>query len=1002
MREAECAATALAEPEDTLSSEEEFFRVPTGFTARRDRVLRVLIRTCREDGVATVCAPAGFGKTALLLQYAALVNDDMTRGEARVLDASGMTVTESFKIAERALQDLDGTMRPVVAIDNMPIVPAASYGRLSELIAAYRDEGCELVLSCLPTNRLLVKAVGEKSCIFASSLIVQPREYAQWARLYSISPSLDVYELTQGVPALVAMLQSVASKEPSSKALSKSIVGLYRAALNDLQAARDPLFRICALMMSMGSGSIDDLERCGVRVKSETLGRLSRDWPLFNYAPHTREFSCLGARSEGTWALRRAIAQFAPHIVSHAGRMLIKAKRFDDAMLLCDRVLAQGDAVALIAMCPTGFVLHGHGRFVTRLLERADGPEGDPLEAGALLAVHLAALTMGDYRLARSAAGELRRRADEIEQGVDAREWGIARALNALWASCSGMGLPKLSDEYLKSSGSRAAARLISFKERYGKLLAGDGHVEILGKRHAETDADLYDEIDLVEVAEWMLRALNEALHGKGCSEEEDMRFEHIDEALMARRLTSVAARVHMVRGVQHLMQGEPIGDERAFIDASTVAVRESDLATQLFCMTAEGWQELVLGQVVNAQFRGQQVLKLAPEGASFLQAWGYMLERCATLQNASSVSIRDQADTFDLSERAQDAAHAWSVALLLSAARFDSELSAWYSLHKDLLLESAFVPIARLAIDALGEKAEAVYRLIPKSQSRRYRHEKEQEEHPVRIEIFNECGDVGQVCINLFGGFHVLRNGHVLTDEVWRRKRASSLAARLALSMGAFIDRKSISDEMWPDMDYAKARKNLYVTASSLRSALSQQKTGPQYVLTQADGLALNSEYVSSDVRTFDLLAREVLLKKTGLSAQDIIEDCLKIERLYVGPLFVPNVGNPQFFAQMRRTYLSKFIDCMIRGIDAALENESIASATWLTEATLRQAPTREDVIRRAMAVFDACGRRREVVELYNSHLHYLESELRDGPEDETRIAYERIIRRAQHVEMI
>ena len=48
-------------------------------------------------------------------------------------------------------------------------------------------------------------------------------------------------------------------------------------------------------------------------------------------------------------------------------------------------------------------------------------------------------------------------------------------------------------------------------------------------------------------------------------------------------------------------------------------------------------------------------------------------------------------------------------------------------------------------------------------------------------------------------------------------------------------------------------------------------------------------------------------------------------------------------------------------------------------------------------MAVFDLCGRRREVVELYNSHLHYLQHEAHALPEEETRIAYEQIISRSK-----
>lgn len=148
---------------------------------------------------------------------------------------------------------------------------------------------------------------------------------------------------------------------------------------------------------------------------------------------------------------------------------------------------------------------------------------------------------------------------------------------------------------------------------------------------------------------------------------------------------------------------------------------------------------------------------------------------------------------------------------------------------------------------------------------------------------------DVGQVTINLFGGFHVLRNGHTLTDEVWKRKKASALAACLVLSIDTFVDRRVISEEMWPEMDYAHARKSLYTALSSLRGALSQRKDGPQYVVTQADAISFNGDYVTSDIRRFDALAREVLLRKTGRSAPGSYRRLFKARGGICGSAFYP-----------------------------------------------------------------------------------------------------------------
>ena len=47
-------------------------------------------------------------------------------------------------------------------------------------------------------------------------------------------------------------------------------------------------------------------------------------------------------------------------------------------------------------------------------------------------------------------------------------------------------------------------------------------------------------------------------------------------------------------------------------------------------------------------------------------------------------------------------------------------------------------------------------------------------------------------------------------------------------------------------------------------------------------------------------------------------------------------------------------------------------------------------------MRISDKTGRRREIVELYNRHLHLLEQELGSIPEEETRMTYESIIGRS------
>lgn len=176
------------------------------------------------------------------------------------------------------------------------------------------------------------------------------------------------------------------------------------------------------------------------------------------------------------------------------------------------------------------------------------------------------------------------------------------------------------------------------------------------------------------------------------------------------------------------------------------------------------------------------------------------------------------------------------------------------------------------------------------------------------------------------------------------------------------------------------------------MRHALGQRKDGPQYIVTQGDGIAFNSEFVDSDVVRFGELAREILLGHLRMSSSQLISMCLKVESLYVGPLLVPDRCTIPYFTHMRHVLQTKFIDCMIRGVDVAIEEEDVNSALWMIEAALRSEAGREDVVRRALQVYELAGRYSDVEEVYRMHREHLRRQADRAPEPETERVYRQI----------
>ena len=159
-------------------------------------------------------------------------------------------------------------------------------------------------------------------------------------------------------------------------------------------------------------------------------------------------------------------------------------------------------------------------------------------------------------------------------------------------------------------------------------------------------------------------------------------------------------------------------------------------------------------------------------------------------------MALDGEADLLDLAEPAQTPAEAWTAALRLAAAHRSSELSAWCSLNKKMLLTKGFTAFARQAVAVLGDKVGLITRVLPGDYA--MAAGMDSEPAPREGEAPWEGSDdadllLGQVNVRLFGGFQVERGGHVATDAIWRRRRACIIAARLVLAAGAFVGRKDV-----------------------------------------------------------------------------------------------------------------------------------------------------------------------------------------------------------------
>ncbi len=977
----------------------ELMPLGSSYTVRRDRLMNELIAKGRKAGIVVLYAPDGFGKTSVLLQYAQEVKNDPTRGPVRIIEADRAIGREVFMQLEVVTEELKDKPHSLIAIDNVPNLSQGETEELIDRIRSLRAMGVGVFMSCRPSNRQLIHGLGDSIKVNAQMLKVHAYEYSAWASAFSISTSLDFYQLTQGVPELVSAMQSgLYGQGDVAQMLENEIVHIYGAALVDLVSLENnALFSVACLMVLMGEGNISELEACGVRLSAIDQSYLVRDYPIFGVDPADRSFTCLGTEDNARLRLRKLVAEIRPELVVRAARILIKAGRCDTAMDLADAFLDRSAVLELAGQYGVDLALTGHGGDVCRAAlgkNEADGQASEPTPDEAL-GIYLAAVSVSNTKLARYMASIIERAGEQAICELDPVSWKVAHAFTAACYGDGGLGLPA-SHATLESEASCAALDMLSahVEIKHGLTERAKGGEILAGLK---TDKAYDCELDIAGTFVRADRMLTELFDGSYAgTDERDDEMALTLEALEARGIRALAIWVRMVLSARRLFAGMPVTDEQAFNELDRFAVRVRDNQVQLFGLILEGWQSLAEGRPVNAKFRAVQVLRLAEESIGYIRDNALLLERAAYLRNTSMVSVREEAELLDLSRTQVGGAEAWMVALHLASAGRDSDLAAWMSMNRPGILDPSYRLFARLAMHCLGEPAARIRKKLPVRELSRYSLRDDFEGEGERL---FQAGDaegvdaIGHIEIRMFGAFRAERDGFPITDKMWRRKKAATLAERLALGMDALVDRETLAMELWPHAEFNSARNNLYSTISRLRSALGPTPDGKSCVLIQNECIGLNGDYVKTDVRLFDQISREVLGNRTGARGPHLIELCLKIEQLYAGPLYVPNGCNPTYFLRMRRIMESKYIDCMIRGANAALEENDLQSAVWLVESGLRQETAREDMVRCAMRVYGAAGRRRDIVELYSGHMHHLREQVNGVPEPETRRLYERLV---------
>ncbi len=248
---------------------------------------------------------------------------------------------------------------------------------------------------------------------------------------------------------------------------------------------------------------------------------------------------------------------------------------------------------------------------------------------------------------------------------------------------------------------------------------------------------------------------------------------------------------------------------------------------------------------------------------------------------------------------------------------------------------------------------------------------------------------------VKLFGGLEVNVGGRVVTEREWRKRKARLLFAMLVIRGGQDVPRDQVLDYLWPDMDEARAKNNLYVIWSAMKSALSPEagKNEPCPFISNTGAVCrVVADSVRSDVEEFDHVLAQAREALNGGNPADALRPYERLAEIYRGELLPGDVYD-DWFAQVRDEYRATYADAMLQAASILRSRDDHLGALTFVRRALNQDPWREDLYQAALACQIGAGQRSAAIDTYLQCRARLSEDLGLEPSAETRALYDEIL---------
>ena len=221
-------------------------------------------------------------------------------------------------------------------------------------------------------------------------------------------------------------------------------------------------------------------------------------------------------------------------------------------------------------------------------------------------------------------------------------------------------------------------------------------------------------------------------------------------------------------------------------------------------------------------------------------------------------------------------------------------------------------------------------------------------------------------------------------------------LFTMLMIRRGQDVARDQIFEHLWPDMDEPRAKSNLYVVWSAMKSVLmgDAAEKGAKCPYVESLGGVCRSvrDTVRTDVDAFEAACAERTRPRRTGRPSDALQAYRQIADLYRGDL-LPGDCYEDWFVNLREHYRAEFMDAMLRATELLLDAHDPHTALIFVRRAIQHDQFREDLYQAAVRCQIAAGQRSSAIDTYMQCRDKLCEELGLDPSAEMRALYDEIL---------